>query len=121
MAILFHEKDATGKAWKKGKEPDEAATKKRVLEVLTTDAVGPVKDRGSSLVAPGIQGCGEPCNCGGNRSKHISGKAADLGSLKLLAGKLKPKKTLDEYQKEFGLCWPLLKAKPPEEWHVEAI
>jgi len=117
-------KDAKGKGWKTGKEPDEAATKKEVLRVLTADSVGPVGDRGSTMVAPGIEGCGEPCKCGGSRSKHISGKAADLGGLNTLAAKLrvlKPAKTLDSYLKEFGLHRPLLKAKKPEEWHVESI
>jgi hypothetical protein len=116
------EKDSTGKAWAKGKEPDEAQTRKRATAIVTADGVGPANNRGSAMVAPGIAGCGEPCKCGLGRSKHISGAAADLSNLATLKTKLanaKPPQTLDGYLKMFGLHRPLLNARPKEEWHVE--
>lgn len=97
-------KDETGKNWKSGMEPDEEQTKKRAKAIVTADSVGPAGNRGSSMVAPGIEGCGEPCKCGYSRSKHISGKAADLKDLTTLRTKWAAAKTqvpLDAYLKQF--------------------
>ena len=70
--------------------------------------------------SPGFWGCAEPCKCGGNRSKHISGVASDLGKpqLEQLKQKLQQagKGSLDNYLKRFGLHRPM----SSEPWHVEA-
>src|ERR1019366_3950369 len=38
----------------------------------------------SSMAAPGVNGCGEPCGCKGHASKHITGEACDLHGLEFL-------------------------------------
>ena len=118
-----------GLKWKKGFEPDEAATIKNVKTIQTNGKIGSL---GTAMVAPGLNPCGQPCKCGATISKHLSGVAADLNTshLNTLTTKLKAIKvttevkalTLDEYLKTFGLHRPLLNhAKSKEPWHVEAL
>lgn len=112
-----------GAGWAVGQAPDEAKTRQRARDVLTAAGIGKAKDRTephSAMVAPGYQGCAEPCRCGGNRSNHIAGAASDLGQtqLALLGEKLKQAKagSLDDYLRTFGLHRPM----QSEPWHVEA-
>lgn len=113
-----------GNAWTSGKYPDKAKTRQRALEILKLAGIATAKNRPSdphsAMVASGYQGCAEPCKCGGNRSKHISGAASDLGKPQL--DQLKHKLlqagagSLDDYLKTFGLHRPM----SSEPWHVEA-
>jgi hypothetical protein len=113
-----------GEGWAPGHLPDEEWTRKQALAILRNAGVGTAKDRprepNSAMVAPGYEGCAEPCRCGGARSKHIAGLASDLGSADL--GKLEQKLKqadagpLDAYLKRFGLHRPM----SSEPWHVEA-
>ena len=112
-----------GTAWKKGFEPDRAATEKHVKSLLVTAGIG---NAGKAMVSSGLKPCGEPCKCGAGRSKHLDGVAADLNSRHLasLTTKLTAKKagTLDDYLKKFGLHRPLLNhPSSPEKWHVESL
>lgn len=116
------EKSADGKAWAAGKEPDEAKTRARALEILKTAGIATsvaAKPNGA-MVASGYAGCGEPCRCGGNPSKHIAGLAVDLrkAQLPFLEKALREAKagSLDNYLKKFGLARPMTS----EPWHVEA-
>ncbi len=108
--------------WKKGYEPDEAATKRYIKAMMLKSNIG---SSGTAMVAPGVNPCGQPCKCGATRSKHLTGVAADLNTtaLKSLTTKLKAAGAgdLDAYLKTFGLHRPLLNHKSsPEPWHVEA-
>lgn len=112
-----------GMAWKKGFEPDKAATEKHVKSLQISAGIG---NGGKAMVSSGLKPCGEPCKCGAGRSKHLDGVAADLNSAHLasLTTKLTAKKagSLDDYLKTFGLHRPLLNhATSPEKWHVEAL
>ncbi|MDR4515939.1 MAG: hypothetical protein MRK00_00855 [Nitrosomonas sp.] len=112
-----------GIEWKKGFEPDQAATEKNVKSLLVAAKIG---NSGKAMVSAGLAPCGEPCKCGAGRSKHLDGVAADLnsGHLDRLTLKLTAKKagTLDEYLKKFGLHRPLLNhPSSPEKWHIEAL
>ena len=112
-----------GSVWKKGFEPDQAATEKRAKFLQTSAGIG---NNGKAMVSSGLKPCGEPCKCGAGRSKHLDGVAADLNSSHLtqLTTKLTTAKagSLDDYLKDFGLHRPLLNhASSPEKWHVEAI
>ncbi|MFL0805532.1 MAG: hypothetical protein K6L81_17595 [Agarilytica sp.] len=111
-----------GVKWKKGHEPDRAATKKQVASLLVQAGIG---NAGKAMVSSGLKPCGEPCKCGAGRSKHLDGVASDLnsGHLGSLETKLKAAKAgfLDDYLKKFGLHRPLLNhPSSPEKWHVEA-
>jgi hypothetical protein len=115
------EMSKSGMAWKKGQEPDKAASSRAMAAFLKAHHV-------TSMAAPGKDGCGEPCGCGGQASKHVSGRACDLGGMQELAQVLaKDHKgfndPLDKYLEEFQLCRPMahLKGEAREEWHVEAI
>jgi hypothetical protein len=121
-------KTPEGQGWAEGFAPDEAQTRKRALAILREMGVATQDDRRnephSAQVAPGYQGCKEPCMCGGNRSKHIEGMAIDLGP-KLHLSTILPQKFLppvpasfDKYLKCFGLHRPVM---PKESWHVEPI
>jgi hypothetical protein len=104
-------------------EPDEEKTRARALEILTAGGVATAKDRAtelhSAMVAPGVQGCSEPCACGGNRSRHLAGMAVDLNrdALNKLRLKLVPATDaqLDKLLAEFHLRRPM----SSEPWHVE--
>jgi hypothetical protein len=86
----------------------------------------------SGMAAPGVQGCGEPCGCHGNASKHLTGEAADMSGLHELGLKLvasEPGKytsveeAVDHFLHDFGLYRPLAHkpGKARELWHVEAL
>jgi hypothetical protein len=123
-------RDAQGNACKKKAdgsgyepEPDEAKTRERALELLKAAGVATAKDRASepssAMVAPGVQGCAEPCACGGNKSNHLAGYAVDLNRTKLdeVRQKLTPptEAQLDKLLGEFKLHRPMAS----EPWHVE--
>ncbi len=113
-----------GAGWAPGHFPDKDQTRKQALAILRAAGVGTAQDRprepNSAMVAPGYEGCAEPCRCGGTRSKHISGMASDLGQTELgkLEQKLKQAEagSLDAYLLRFGLHRPMTS----EPWHVEA-
>jgi peptidoglycan hydrolase-like protein with peptidoglycan-binding domain len=113
-----------GAAWAAGRQPDKAKTRQRAYDVLKNARIGTAKDRASELhsamVAPGYQGCAEPCRCGGKRSNHVAGAASDLGKVELeqLNQKLQQAGagSIDVYLKGFGLHRPM----NSEPWHVEA-
>jgi len=107
-----------------GHPPRKGRTRTQALAILRDVGVSTAKDRprepNSAMVAPGFEGCAEPCRCGGTRSKHISGMASDLGQAELgeLEQKLKRADagSLDAYLARFGLHRPM----SSEPWHVEA-
>jgi hypothetical protein len=110
-----------GKVWKAGQEPDKVATSRAMAAFLRKHHI-------TSMAAPGKDGCGEPCNCGGRASMHVTGKACDLGGMQKLAQVLASNHKgfsdpLDEYLEEFQLCRPMahFEGKAREEWHVEGI
>jgi hypothetical protein len=112
-----------GRSWSPGKQPDKTKSRQRAYEVLQAAGIAKAKDRSeahSAMVAPGYQGCAEPCKCGGSRSNHIAGAASDLGQPELdqLKQKLQQANagSLDNYLKKFGLHRPM----NSEPWHVEA-
>ncbi len=113
-----------GTVWSPTAAPDKDKTIARAKEILKSAGVATPKDRpsdpNSAMVAPGYTGCAEPCRCGGTRSNHIAGAAADLGRTELtqLESKLQAAGagTLDNYLKSFGLHRPM----SSEPWHVEA-
>jgi hypothetical protein len=120
-------KTANGQAWEAGFAPDETQTRKRAFAILTEMGVATADNRigepHSAMVAPGFQGCKQPCLCGGNRSKHIDGVAIDL-SPKIALSTTMPQKFLptgaesfNKYLKKFGLTRPM----SSESWHVEPI
>lgn len=123
-------RDATGAACKKAigggwlNAPDEAKTRQRAFELLKTNGIGTSKERpadpNSAMVAPGVEGCAEPCACGGGRSKHLSGVAVDLdsGAMEQLRGLLSPPTdaSINALLAQFGLHRPMTS----EPWHVEA-
>src|SRR5439155_1935279 len=106
-------------------EPDEEVSIRAMFDFLNRHHV-------SSMAAPGVDGCGEPCLCGGHASKHITGKAADLSGLQTLGPKIQaaepdkyatPDDAVDHFLHEYHLWRPLahLKGKAQELWHVEAV
>jgi hypothetical protein len=105
--------------------PDEHASRHAAAKFLSDYRV-------TGMAAPGINGCGEPCGCGGHQSKHITGEACDLHGLDQLGyfimsaepGKYSdPIDAVDGFLREHGLQRPMghLKGKQQELWHVEAI
>jgi hypothetical protein len=105
--------------------PEQAASGKAMAKYLKSHGV-------SSMAAPGKDGCGEPCLCGGHASKHVTGKAADLSGMqelgsKILAAEPGKYKTADEavdhFLNTYQLWRPLahLKGKARELWHVELL
>jgi hypothetical protein len=114
-------KNDAGTAWEAGREPDKEATRKQARLLLRHLGIG---KGGTAMAAPGIERCGEPCDCGRSRSRHVEGLAADL-DLGDLVDALNDKKagSLDAYLRRFGLHRPLkdLPAAQRETWHVEAI
>ncbi len=112
--------------WEPGREPDEEATRERARSILAAAGIGPGPDGTphSGQVAPGYDGCREPCLCGNRASRHTLGKAADLSNLKELANRLTAEGigTLDECLACFGLWRPLVDLRNAAEfWHVEEI
>jgi hypothetical protein len=112
-----------GKKW--AIEPEESASTHAITVYLNNHGV-------SSMAAPGHDGCGEPCLCGGHASKHVSGKACDLSGLEELGHRiraLEPDKyassenAVDQFLHGYHLWRPLahLKGKAQELWHVEAL
>ena len=114
-------KTANGLAWTEGHEPDKAMSKKQAYSILDDAGIATsTADRPhGAMVAPGYEGCGEPCCCGGHPSRHTAGLACDLDkqALKSLETKLSHAKagSLDNYLKAFGLKRPM----DSEPWHVE--
>ena len=114
----------TGGGW--SSTPDEAKTRARALEILKAHGVGTTKEgKGAgiaygAMVAPGHAGCGEPCLCGGGRSRHVAGKAADLGNMEKLRSKLSPSTyaSVDKLLRQYQLHRPIVRQEP---WHVELI
>jgi hypothetical protein len=104
---------------------DEAATRKGMAQYLHRHKV-------SSMAAPGLAGCGEPCNCGGHASKHLTGEAYDLHGLDTLGVKIQqaePRRyrnsvdAVDGFLLKYQLCRPMahLHGKARELWHVESL
>jgi hypothetical protein len=111
-------------AWVPGREPDQQASTRAMSEFLARANV-------TSMAAPGIDGCGEPCACGGHASKHTKGLACDVGGMEHL-GLLILQKTktigstddaLDHFLASHNLWRPLahIKGKSREAWHLEAL
>jgi len=105
--------------------PDEHRSRQAMARFLHDHHV-------SSMAAPGVNGCGEPCGCKGHASKHITGEACDLHGLDFLGAALlkanrskysDPIGAVDGFLHGFGLCRPMahLSGKARELWHVEAI
>ncbi len=120
-------KSPGGKTWADGFSPDEAKTRCRAFDILSEMGVATADNRSSephsAQVAPGYQGCREPCACGGNRSRHIEGAAIDLGPKPILKSILPMKflppgaASFNKYLARFGLKRPV----SSESWHVEPI
>lgn len=117
--------DDGGKGKKWVVEPDKTASVRAMAAILNKHNV-------SSMAAPGVDGCGEPCLCGGHASKHVTRKACDLSGLQELGNKIRaaePGKyvsfdaAVDHFLHEYHLWRPLahLKGKAQELWHVEAL
>ncbi len=113
---------AGGKKWVV--DPDKAASARAMAKYLRRHKV-------LKIAAPGLDGCGEPCGCGGHASKHVSGKAADLGGLQELGEAIRaaePGKyssaddAVDHFLHAYHLWRPLanLDSDEQELWHVEA-
>ena len=107
--------------WASGHEPDKAASTRAMALFLSRHHV-------RSMAAPGQNGCGEPCGCGGMASKHITGAACDVSGLQELQDSLAKENygtgiKLDDFLKDYGLCRPMahLQGNRREEWHVEAL
>jgi hypothetical protein len=115
--------------WLPGHEPDKTSSVNAMAHFLKKHHV-------SSMAAPGINGCGEPCGCGGKSSKHLTvpPQAVDLdghGLVQLSLAVLKvhkgvhltPEVALDHFLKNYQLYRPLahLPGKAREVWHVEAL
>ena len=127
-------RDATGKVPVKtpdGKDwtvkPDKAKSREQAYRVLESAkiATSDKKEPHGAMVAPGYNGCGEPCKCGGHASKHTAGMACDINrqDLEALERVLRQKNagTVDAYLREFGLHRPMmLGQKNDEPWHIEA-
>jgi len=106
-------------------EPEQSASTRAMADYLKIHHV-------SSMAAPGVDGCGEPCGCGGHASKHVSGKACDLSGLEELGLKIRaaepgkyssPDDAVDQFLHDFHLWRPLahLEGKARELWHVEGL
>jgi hypothetical protein len=102
--------------------PDKEASLRKAKQFLISSGVG---QQGKAMVACGYKGCVEPCKCGGNPSKHITGEAIDLNSAHVtaLTNYLSQNKlnNIDVVLNKFGLHRPLINAKPPEIWHLESL
>ena len=114
------------KIWAPGLEPDEDATRERARSILAAAGIGPGPDAipHSGQIAPGYDGCREPCLCGNRASRHTLGKAADLSDMKELANWLTAEGigTVDDCLACFGLWRPLMDTRTAAEfWHVEEI
>lgn len=125
----FFLRDANGKAVSiqngtMSSEPVEDKTRARALEVLKSYGTGTAKDRpgdaNSGMVAPGYDGCREPCMCGNKKSKHVRGVAADLSNMTALRAKLVPptNASVDTLLANYRLHRPIV---DKEEWHVELV
>jgi hypothetical protein len=111
-------------AWIAGHEPDKHATVRRMKQFLEHAHV-------SSMAAPGKDGCGEPCLCGGHASKHITGLACDVSGMDMLGHQIlsrekgfrTPDEAVDHFLARYGLWRPLdrLQGKAREAWHLEAL
>ena len=71
-AVMLAGRERLGDPLKWQTAPDRHASTQKMKGFLEKHGV-------RSMAAPGVQGCGEPCGCGGNASKHITGQAFDLG------------------------------------------
>jgi hypothetical protein len=115
-------KTADAKAWVSDHQPEKTMSKKQAYQILVDAgiATSTASRPHGAMVAPGYEGCGEPCKCGGHPSRHTVGMAVDLNkaALKLLENKLTQANagSLDDYLAEFGLHRPM----DSEPWHVEA-
>lgn len=104
--------------------PDETKTRARAFEVLKSYGTGTAEDRPgdahSGMVAPGYDGCREPCMCGNKKSKHVRGVAADLSNMTELRAKLVPptNASVDTLLANYRLHRPIV---DKEEWHVELV
>lgn len=119
-------RDTTGGrwAWRPGHEPDRAATFGHITRTLVLHHV-------TGMAAPGVDGCGEPCGCGGRASKHITGGACDLHGLPQLGrhllaaekGHRDADAAVDYLLRQYLLWRPLahLPGSKREDWHVEAL
>jgi hypothetical protein len=112
-----------GKRWVV--EPDKSASTRAMADYLCGHHV-------SSMAAPGVDKCGEPCQCGGYASKHVTGMACDLSGLQNLGNMIRasePRKyassddAVDQFLHGYHLWRPLahLKGKAQELWHVEGL
>jgi hypothetical protein len=112
-----------GNAWATDHAPDEEQTRRQAFNILNATSIQRDKFRPtephSAMVAPGYEGCAEPCKCGDHRSRHIAGAARDLGraQMALLEKRLWQRngETLDDYLGSYGLYRPM----NSEPWHVE--
>ena len=131
MEPSYFLRDAAGNAVSKNggawsSTPDETKTRARALAILKAHGVGSTrKGKGAgiahgAMVACGVNGCAEPCLCGGGRSRHVAGKAADLGNMEQLRQKLSPATdaSIDKLLKQYQLHRPIVRQEP---WHVELI
>jgi peptidoglycan hydrolase-like protein with peptidoglycan-binding domain len=123
-------RDATGAPCRKGptgawmNAPEETRTRQQAYELLKSNGIGTSSERPgdlhSAMVAPGVEGCAEPCSCGGGRSKHLSGVAVDLdrAAMEQLRAALDPptNASVDALLGRFGLHRPMTS----EPWHVES-
>ena len=113
-----------GKKWVV--EPDKVASTRAMAHYLSGHHV-------SSMAAPGVDGCGEPCLCGGHASKHVTGKACDLSGLEELGHKIRALEP-GRYSHRPTTRWISSstvitcgvpsrheKGKARELWHVEAL
>lgn len=110
--------------WALGWEPDKDATTRAMTSFLARAHV-------TSMAAPGIDHCGEPCCCGGHASKHISGGACDVSGMAILGqhvlretrGLSSAEDAVDHFLAEYHLFRPMahLPGKAREAWHLEAL
>jgi len=117
------QRTAIGASWLV--QPDPHASRKKMAKYLSDHHV-------TGMAAPGVPGCGEPCNCGGHQSKHITGEAYDLHRLDLLGFKIKQAEpglhkdseaAVDDFLRKYHLWRPMahLPGKAQEIWHIEAL
>ena len=89
-----------------GHEPDKSMSKRRDYEILIGAGIATSTSSRphGAMVAPGYEGCGEPCMCLGHPPRHTAGLACDLNKsdLQTLKNKLTQFKagSLDDYLKQ---------------------